>query len=145
MEKLVVVSGGFDPLHCGHLQMFEEAGKLGRLMVVVNSDQFLIRKKGYCFMPLADRLKIAASIRGVWVAIPAIDKDDTICKTLEFIKPHIFANGGDRTLLNIPECEVCRKLGIKMVFGVGGVKVQSSSSLIESALGKLKAKGRERR
>ncbi len=138
MEKLVVVSGGFDPLHCGHLRMFEEAGKLGRLMVVVNSDQFLIRKKGYCFMPLADRLKIIASIRGVWVAIPAVDKDDTVCRTLEIIRPHIFANGGDRTPRNTPEREVCKKCGIKMVFGIGGNKVRSSSELVRAVAGKLK-------
>ena len=137
MEKLVVVSGGFDPIHVGHLRLFEEAGKLGKLMVVVNSDQFLIRKKGYCLMPLSERLKIVASIRGVWVAIPAIDKDDTVCKTLDFIKPHIFANGGDRTVKNVPETEVCRKHGIKMVFGVGGDKVQSSSNLVQAAVKKF--------
>jgi len=100
------------------------------LVVIVNTDEFLIRKKGRAFMPLVERLEIVRSIKGVEEAIACIDDDQTVCRTLELIKPHIFAKGGDRTLENIPEREVCERLGIKMLFGVGGGKIQSSSELI---------------
>ena len=129
--KIVAISGGFDPIHIGHIRYIREASRLGDfLVVIVNTDEFLIRKKGRAFMPLVERLEIVRSIKGVEEAIACIDDDQTVCRTLELIKPHIFAKGGDRTLENIPEREVCERLGIKMLFGVGGGKIQSSSELI---------------
>uniref|UniRef100_A0A7C3SR27 Cytidyltransferase n=1 Tax=Dictyoglomus turgidum TaxID=513050 RepID=A0A7C3SR27_9BACT len=134
---IVAVSGGFDPVHVGHIRYFKEAKKLGdKLIVILNSDRFLMKKKGYVFMPFKERKEILESIKWVDKVIPAIDKDQTVCKTLAKLKPDIFAKGGDRTLENIPEKEVCEKLGIKMVFGVGGGKIQSSSWLLNKFLKK---------
>jgi D-beta-D-heptose 7-phosphate kinase/D-beta-D-heptose 1-phosphate adenosyltransferase len=140
-KVLVAVSGGFDPIHVGHIRLIKEASKLGDCLVaIVNNDDFLIRKKGFFFMPLEERLEIVGAIKGVSKVFGAVDEDDTVCKSLEIIKPQIFANGGDRTIRNIPEVEVCRRLGIKMVFGVGGEKIRSSSSLLEQLYWKFKRK-----
>jgi len=129
-EKIVAVSGGFDPVHIGHIRMFRDAAKLGKLAVILNTDDFLLRKKGYVFMPLDERKEIIESIRYVYSTVVSIDEDDSVCKTLEMLKPDVFANGGDRASRSgIRETEICRKLGIEMVFGIGGNKVQSSSEL----------------
>ncbi len=140
-KKTVVVSGGFDPLHIGHIRMFKRARELGdRLVVILNSDRFLLKKKGYVFMPFKERREMIESIRFVDKVAPCIDKDQTVCKTLEKLKPDVFANGGDRTKKNIPEDEVCQRLGIEMVFGVGGGKVQSSSWLVNDVKNKKNKK-----
>lgn len=132
-EKIVTVSGGFDPLHIGHVRMIREASKLGKLIVILNNDAFLIRKKGRPFMLQDERKEILENIKGVDSVFVSIDEDDSVCKSLEAIKPDIFANGGDRKdESEIREAEVCRRLGIEMVFNVGGGKVQSSSWLIKS-------------
>jgi len=134
-EKVVVaVSGGFDPVHVGHLRMFEAAKKLGdELLVIVNDDNFLTRKKGQPFMKLEDRMEIIAGFRCVDHVKPAVDKDDTICESLRAYKPNIFANGGDRTSDNVPEMPVCDELGIEMIWEVGGGKIRSSSDLIRNS------------
>ena len=133
-EKIVTVSGGFDPVHVGHVRMIREASKLGKLIVILNDDAFLIRKKGRPFMPLEERKEILENIKGVDSVFVSIDKDDSVCKSLEAIKPDIFANGGDRKdESEIREAEVCKRLGIEMVFNVGGGKVQSSSWLTQSS------------
>ncbi len=130
---VVAVSGGFDPPHFGHIRYFRDAKKLGdKLMVILNTDAFLKRKKGYVFMPFEERKELVESIEYVDEVIECIDKDQTVCKTLELIKPDIFAKGGDRTIDNIPEREVCERFKIKMIFGVGGEKVQSSSELLKN-------------
>ncbi len=128
---IVAASGGFDPLHIGHVEYLEKAKKLGtKLVVILNSDDFLVRKKGQAFMPFAERKRILEALRCVDEVIPCIDEDQSVCKTLELLKPDIFAKGGDRTSGNIPEKEVCDRLGINIVDGLGE-KIQSSSSLIE--------------
>jgi len=133
-ERKVTVSGGFDPIHIGHVRMIREASKLGKLIVILNNDAFLIRKKGRPFMPLEERKEILENIMGVDSVFVSIDEDDSVCKSLEVIKPDIFANGGDRKdESEIREAEVCKRLGIDMVFNVGGGKVQSSSWLINSS------------
>lgn len=128
---IVATSGGFDPLHCGHIRCFKEAKKLGELIVILNSDNFLKKKKGQCFMPYRERKELLESIRYVDKVVPCIDKDQTVCQTLALLHPDIFVKGGDRTITNIPEREVCERLGIKMIFGVGGNKIQSSSWLLK--------------
>ena len=129
-DKIVAVSGGFDPVHIGHIRMFRDAARLGKLTVILNTDDFLLRKKGYVFMPLEERKEILESIRYVDRVVVSIDKDDSVCKTLAMLKPDVFANGGDRTgKSEIRETGVCEQLGIEMVFGIGGPKVQSSSKL----------------
>lgn len=135
-KKIVVVSGYFSPLHIGHIRMFKEAKKLGtELWVVVNNDKQVMLKGSCPFMSLIERLEIIASLKMVDEALPCLDYDETVCKTLRFIQPDIFANGGDRKKGNIPEAKICKELGIKMVFGVGGSeKVQASSELIRKAV-----------
>lgn len=140
--KVVIVSGYFNPLHSGHINMFREAKKLGdTLYVIVNSDDQVRLKGSVPFMGAYERMKIVGSIRDVDTAIIAFDEDKTVCQTLQLLHANmgndcdlIFANGGDRkNIKDIPEAKVCKKLGIKMVFNVGGNKSQSSSSLIANA------------
>jgi len=132
-DKIVAVSGGFDPVHIGHIRMFRDAAGLGKLTVILNTDDFLLRKKGYVFITLDERKEILESIKYVDRVVVSIDKDDSVCKTLAMLKPDVFANGGDRTgKSEIRETEICRQLGIEMAFGVGGDKVQSSSKLAAS-------------
>lgn len=129
-RKIIAVSGGFDPIHIGHIRYFKEASELGELVVILNTDRFLKKKKGFVFMPYKERKEIIESIKYVNRVVKCIDKDQTVIKTLKSLKPDIFAKGGDRNLNNIPEKEICEELGIKMIFGVGGGKIQSSSWLI---------------
>lgn len=133
-KVVVAVSGGFDPLHVGHVRMFQEARALGdELVVFVNSDRFLIAKKGAAFMPLEQRIEIIKAFSCVTDAVPVVDEDQTVCATLRLYKPTIFANGGDRWLHNIPEAAVCSELGIETVFNIGhGGKVSSSSDLLKA-------------
>jgi len=133
-KKIVVaVSGYFNPVHVGHVRLFEEAKKLGtKLIVIVNNDKQVKLKGSIPFMNEKERTEIVAALAAVDDVVLAIDKDRTVCKTLEFIRPNIFANGGDRTKNNIPEVAVCEEIGCKMFFNVGrGGKVQSSSWLLE--------------
>jgi D-beta-D-heptose 7-phosphate kinase/D-beta-D-heptose 1-phosphate adenosyltransferase len=132
-KKLVMVSGGFDPLHIGHIRYIQEAKKLGdELIVVLNCDRWLERKKGKKFMSSDDRAEIIRSLKDVdHVYVLESDRVD-VCEAIERFKPAIFANGGDRFADNIPEFKVCQELGIEMVFNVGhGGKVRSSSELLE--------------
>lgn len=129
----VMVSGGFDPIHVGHVRMIREAAQHGDVIVVANSDDWLYRKKGYNFMGFVERKEILMAIKGVVQVIPVNDKDGTVCEALRRIKPTYFANGGDRTSDNTPEKRVCEELGIEMLWNVGGQKIQSSSELVENA------------
>ena len=132
---VVVVSGGFDPVHIGHVRMFQEARALGdRLVVVLNNDNWLMLKKGFVFMPEAERKEVIEAFRAVDEVVltkhEAGTTDMSICKALEELRPDIFANGGDRKIENIPEVATCEAIGCEMVFNVGrGGKVQSSSEL----------------
>lgn len=135
----VAVSGGFDPIHIGHVRMFNEARKLGdKLVVILNNDNWLNKKKGFHFMPETERKEIIEGMRAVDKVMltghPKVPEDMSVCRELEILKPDIFANGGDRKTDNVPEYEICKRLGIRMEFNVGrGGKVQSSSKLVEQA------------
>ncbi len=145
LKKLVMVSGGFDPIHIGHIRMFQEAKKLGdKLIVVINNDNWLKKKKGKEFMAEMDRKEIIEELKCVDEVIisghPKNPKDMSICRELIKIKPHIFANGGDRDEKDADdpksslyrEKQIHKKFGIKMVFNVGsGGKVRSSSELLK--------------
>jgi cytidyltransferase-like protein len=137
---IVVVSGGFDPIHIGHVRMIREAAALGdELIVVVNNDHWLRKKKGFVFMPQDDRKEIIEAIAGVSRVVftshePDCD-DMSVCRVLREIRPHVFANGGDRKPDGdpAPEETMCREMGIRTVYNVGhGGKVQSSSWLTAS-------------
>lgn len=133
MEKEIIVaaSGYFDPIHIGHIEYLEKAKKLGtKLIVILNTDEQAILKKGYVFMPLEERKKIVESLRFVDEIFISIDTDKSVCKSLEAIKPNIFAKGGDRTISNIPEADICNKHNIKIIDGLGE-KLQSSSELVK--------------
>ncbi len=145
-KKIVAVSGGFDPVHIGHVRMFNEAKKLGDvLVVIINNDNWLKKKKGYAFMPESERKEIIESFAAVdrvfLTEHTPNTADRSVCEALRKIRPHIFANGGDRFADNIPEVAVCAEIGAKLIFNVGsGGKVQSSSWLIESAKSGARAK-----
>ncbi len=138
--KKIVVSGGFDPIHIGHLRMFQEAKKLGdHLNVIINSDEFLEEKKGFKFMNFEERKEIIQGFSCVDKVTKCIDYDNSVCKTLEMLSKSnevdIFANGGDRKSIDdIPEYKVCAENNIDLVFGIGGNKIQSSSDLLKPFL-----------
>ena len=135
MGKTIMVSGGFDPIHPGHIEMISSASEYGDVIIVANSDEWLVRKKGYYFMPFSARKKILESIKGVICVYMADDKDDTVIESLKRIKPTYFANGGDRGKGNTPEQEICDKLGIEMLWGIGGThKIWSSSSIVNRVM-----------
>jgi cytidyltransferase-like protein len=128
-QVVVAVSGYFDPLHVGHVEFFQLAKELGsKLIVIVNNNQQAVLKKGSFFMDEKDRMEIVAALRNVDEVFLSIDSDGSVCKSLEAIKPDIFANGGDRSLEEIPETTVMKKYNIKMVDGLGD-KIRSSSDL----------------
>lgn len=143
---VVAVSGGFDPVHVGHVRMFEEARKLGDVLVVIlNNDNWLRKKKKTIFMKETERREIIAAFRAVDTVIltkHAENPDDmSVVQELRSLRPHVFANGGDRVATNTPEATLCKETGIRMVFNVGkGGKVQSSSWLLEAYMAKKKNK-----
>ena len=154
-KSIIVLSGGFDPVHKGHLRMFREASNLGHQVIVgLNSDDWLTRKKGKPFMKFEERKEIIEGFKYVNQVIPFDDSDDTASDLirrvhsiydgeehehnytdmghtgmLDYYKIY-FANGGDRTSKNVPETSVCRELDVTMLWGIGGGKIQSSSWLI---------------
>ena len=122
--KVVAISGYFNPLHAGHLDYIEAAKKLGdKLVVIINNDKQVVIKGSKPFMKEEDRIRLVNALREVDEAVLSVDEDATVCKSLELVKPDIFANGGDRTKENVPENDICKELGIKQVFNVGGKKV----------------------
>ena len=147
-KDLIVTSGGFDPLHVGHLRCIKETAAIANnptkfpkvlrplVVVIVNCDDFLKAKKGYNFMSLQDRMEIIDAIEGVDIVVPwhYTNDDFTVTKALHKIRPKYFTKGGDRTdATNIPEWEICQQIGCEIITGVGGGKVRSSSEMVERA------------
>lgn len=145
-EIIICVSGGFDPPHGGHIDLFREARKAAyadrleknekgmciyRLVVLLNSDEWLTKKKGKPFMEFEERAKIVSAFSWVDRVTSVWDKDGTVCEGLRQLWPHYFANGGDRGEENTPELQLCKELGIIPLFNVGGAKTQSSSTLLK--------------
>ena len=135
--SIYMTSGGFDPLHVGHVrcilgttEMADNDG--GYVVVIVNGDGFLERKKGKPFMRAQERAEIIAGLRGVDAAIIWDDGSQTVIGAIKALKPTFFTKGGDRAApKDIPEWDICREIGCKVIFNVGGGKVQSSSWLID--------------
>ena len=156
-KAVIVLSGGFDPVHKGHMRMFREASWLGHQVIVgLNSDDWLSRKKGKPFMDFYERKEILEGIKYISNVIPFNDSDDTANELLNRVRTMynsgtfnhdyhdtnptgrndyqiFFANGGDRTTDNVPEMKVCKDLDITMLWGIGGGKIQSSSWLINGS------------
>lgn len=130
--KTVAVSGYFDPLHVGHIELFKLARALGdKLIVILNNDKQTKAKKGKCFMPAEQRKIILEELRCVDEVFLSIDEDRSVCKSLEAVHPDIFANGGDRFNYEVPEAKTCKELEIEIVDGLGK-KIQSSSCLVKN-------------
>ncbi len=157
IKNVIILSGGFDPVHKGHIRMFREAANLGHQVIVgLNSDEWLTRKKGKPFMNFEERKEIIEGFKYVNQVIPFDDSDDTACDLIRRVHSiyngeefehdysdagHMgmidyykiyFANGGDRGKGNVPEVGVCKDLGVIMLWGVGGGKIQSSSDLTKN-------------
>lgn len=153
-KKVVLVSGGFDPIHPGHVRLFEAAKKLGdELVVVINNDHWINKKKGCGFMSAKDRAEVISAFvhvdRVVISGHTKGGKNMSVTAELEKIRPHIFANGGDRNVKDsknpksslYKDVNLCRRLGIQMVFNVGrGGKIRSSSDLLKEYTKKSKKK-----
>lgn len=144
--KVVIVSGFFNPLHGGHLDMIEAAAMLGdKLIAIVNNDVQQVLKKDKIILSEQNRARLIGALRVVDEVVISIDTDPTQIKTLEMVARQeegnqlVFANGGDRDSEKaIPEADVCREYGIEMIFGVGGTEKADSSTRINQALGHQK-------
>jgi len=138
--KLAIVSGGFDPLHVGHLELIEKSKSISDdVLAIINTDEFLTNKKGKPFMPFVERIKIVQALKPIAFTFKSIDKDQTVCESIKSVyNKHkdqydeiIFCNGGDRTSgANTPEHKLCEKIGVQLVYGLGD-KIQSSSWLTQ--------------
>ena len=137
MKKIIILSGGFDPVHIGHIRMFKEASQLGYVIVGLNSDEWLIRKKGKNFMSEYERQEVLESIKYIDEVIKFDDTDNTACILIEKVKltypdtKLYFGNGGDRTNDSTPEIEYCILNNIELIWNLGGGKIQSSSKLLK--------------
>jgi cytidyltransferase-like protein len=146
-QKIFMTSGGFDPVHVGHIRCIKGTADLaknpkdtpynisGVTVVVVNSDLFLQRKKGYSFMSLEDRMEIIDSIKGVDFVVPWTSyEDQTVRGAIEILKPDYFTKGGDRfDASTIPEWDICQEIGCEIITGVGGDKIRSSSHMVKTS------------
>ena len=139
INNIIILSGGFDPVHKGHIRMFREAANLGHQVIIgLNSDDWLIRKKGKPFMKWNERAEILESCKFVTQVLSMDDSDDTASDIIKQVANLYknqdmniyFANGGDRKKGNVPELDVCKDLNVVMLWGIGGGKIQSSSWLI---------------
>jgi len=136
MIKIIVLSGGMDCLHIGHIKMIQAAAKIGKVVIALNSNEWLLRKKGFYFMPWEERAEILMALKDVHNVVPVDDSDGTVCDALRRFKPDYFGNGGDRGIDNTPEKQICEELGIEMTWNLGGTKIQSSSDLVNKIMGK---------
>lgn len=140
-SKVYLTSGGFDPMHIGHLRCIQETAAMaaevgGKTIVIVNGDGFLNRKKGGPFMPCVERCEIIAGLRGVDLVVPWDDGSQTVVGAIDQLEPDFFTKGGDRDdPAVIPEWDICQRKNCEVIFGVGGGKIQSSSWLTKNYSG----------
>jgi len=119
-KPIICLSGAFDILHVGHVRMFQGAAQFGRVVVVLNSDEWVRRSKGFVVMSWEQRKQILLSLKHVDEVVGVDDADDTVCSALLRIRPLVFGNGGIRTQGNTPERTLCLEHGIRLVYGLGG-------------------------
>ena len=129
-SETIAISGGFDPIHPGHVELIEAAKEYGRLIIILNTDEWLIRKKGFYFQPWEDRGKLLEAYADT--IIQAKDDDGTVCENLKELRPTYFGNGGDRKEGNTPELKVCKEFGITPVWNLEGAHASLHSSSIYS-------------
>ena len=135
IKPTIMVSGGFDPVHAGHIRMIRAAAEYGDVIVIANSDSWLHEKKGFVFMDFNQRAEILNSIKGVILVDSVDDSDGTVCEAIIRLKPTFFANGGDRGKKNAPEQDVCEEIGVELLWGIGGdEKVAASSELVKKVV-----------
>ena len=129
-KPTIMVSGGFDPVHAGHIRMIRHAAEYGNVIIIANSDDWLFRKKGFVFMEFERRIEILNAIKGVILVDSVDDSDNTVCEAIRRLKPTYFANAGDRGKANTPEQSVCEEIGVELLWAIGGEeKLDSSSDL----------------
>jgi cytidyltransferase-like protein len=136
-KKIVLASGYFNPFHVGHLEYLELAKKCGdKLIVIINNDEQVKLKGSAPFMNQEDRMKIIQALKCVDEVFLSIDKDASVCQSIEFLAKtkgaNVFAKGGDRNTTNIPEKQVCDRLKIERIDGLGA-KIRASSELIKNS------------
>ena len=135
IKPTIMVSGGFDPVHAGHIRMIRAAAEYGDVIVIANSDSWLHEKKGFVFMDFNQRAEILNSIKGVILVDSVDDSDGTVCEAIIRLKPTFFANGCDRGKKNTPEQDVCEEIGVELLWGIGGdEKVAASSELVKKVV-----------
>jgi len=140
MKKIVITSGFFNPIHIGHINLIREAKQLGDfLVVIVNNDEQVKLKGSIPFMAEQERIEIIKALRYADDVVLSIDKDGSVIESLKMVAKLypgelFFAKGGDRNVDNIPEKKVCEEFNIKVINGVGGDKVQSSSLLLNNII-----------
>jgi len=122
MRKIIALSGGFDPPTIGQTKMISHASRLGDVVIILNSDRWLSKRKHHLFLPREKRKFLLKKMPGVIDVIDAKDEDGTVRETLRELKPDIFGNGGYRTPENTPEIDLCRELGIELVWQVGSAR-----------------------
>jgi len=154
-KKVVAVSGGFDPIHIGHVRLFERAKSLGdELVVILNNDNWLRKKKHHAFMPDYERMEVIKALRPVDRVVLTKHKpnpdDMSVSRELRALRPDVFANGGDRNETDAAnpasslykDINTCKKLKIRMIFNIGrGGKIQSSSWLLAKYITKARLGG----
>ena len=132
------MSGGFDPLHSGHINMFKQAQQFGTVWAIVNTDEWLQRKKGYNLLSYDERELIVKSNKYISKVIKGMDDNDNVVRNLQYLykdKVHFaFANGGDRVPSSTPEMAYCLEHNIPMLFNIGGTKTESSSKIVRNLL-----------
>ena len=136
MDDIVLVSGGFDPIHSGHIKLIKEASEHGRVVILLNSDQWLRNKKGMEFLPFKEREIIMLALKNVIDVISCGNIDETCIDGIKIAIDKYknsrikFANGGDRDNKTTPESIFCNKNNVELLWGIGGNNKSNSSSWI---------------
>lgn len=134
-DKIILLSGGCDPCVFGHIKLIEDATKYGKVVWALNSDRWLKSKKGYVFMNWHERAGVLRSIRGISDVISVDDLDGSVNKAIEEIKPDYFGHGGKE--YNIPEKQLCEKLGVQLIWELGGDIKFSSGDIVDCMINSL--------